>query len=246
MHRIIALWAVPRSTSTAFEWMMRQRGDLDCLHEPFGEAWYQGEDPLWHRFKDGEKTTPGLTLESVWRDICERAERGPVFLKDFPHYINHMWTPEFLSHFTHAFLIRDPAKTITSMADKWPDFHEGEVGFPEQRALFDLLWALNGSPPPVVDSDDLLENPEEMTRAFCDAVEIPFIPEALQWEPGGDPSAHSWWDGGSFHANLAASTGLTAQKRRYVALDALPPRAAQIHRRMRPHYDQLYKHRIVP
>ena len=41
MYKIVALWAVPRSTSTAFEWMMRQRGDIDCLHEPFGEAWYQ-------------------------------------------------------------------------------------------------------------------------------------------------------------------------------------------------------------
>ena len=58
MNKIVALWAVPRSTSTAFEWMMRQRGDLDCLHEPFGEAWYQGEAPLWPRFTEGEKTTP--------------------------------------------------------------------------------------------------------------------------------------------------------------------------------------------
>mgnify|MGYP004335039397 FL=1 len=29
MHKIVALWAVPCSTSTAFEWMMRQRGDMD-------------------------------------------------------------------------------------------------------------------------------------------------------------------------------------------------------------------------
>ena len=136
MYPIIALWAVPRSTSTAFEWMMRQRGDLDCLHEPFGEAWYQGESPLWQRFKPGDKTTPGLTLESTWKDIKRRAEKNPVFIKDFPHYISHLWDEEFLSHFTHAFLIRDPALTITSMFDKWPDFHEGEVGFPEQRALF--------------------------------------------------------------------------------------------------------------
>ena len=47
MHKIVALWAVPRSTSNAFEWMMRQRGDLDCLDEPFDEAWYQCEAPLW-------------------------------------------------------------------------------------------------------------------------------------------------------------------------------------------------------
>ncbi len=245
MHKIISLWAVPRSTSTAFEWMMRQRGDMDCLHEPFGEAWYQGEEPLWQRFKEGDVTTPGLTLNSVWRDIQDRAAKGPVFLKDFPHYINHMWDAEFLANFTHAFLIRDPAKTITSMHNKWPDFDEGEVGFPEQRALFDLLWALNGAPPPVIDSDDLLENPEAMVEAFCDAVGIPFLPEALSWEAGGDPSEHSWWDGGSFHANLAKSTGLTRQERRYVALEDCAPRVQQVHRRMRPHYDRLYAHRVT-
>ena len=246
MHRILALWAVPRSTSTAFEWMMRQRGDMDCLHEPFGEAWYQGEDPLWPRFRDGDKTTPGLTLESVWQDIQSRAAQRPVFLKDFPHYINHMWTPAFLSQMTHAFLIRDPAKTISSMYDKWPDFDETEVGFPEQRALFDLLWALTGSPPPVIDSDDLLEAPEAMVEAFCKAVGIPFLPHALTWEPGGNPADHSWWDGGSFHHNLARSSGLKAQARRYVEIADAPVRVQRVHRRMKPHYDHLYAHRISP
>ena len=244
MHKIVALWAVPRSTSTAFEWMMRQRGDLDCLHEPFGEAWYQGEDPLWPRFSEGDKTTPGLTLESVWEDLQTRADKGPVFIKDFPHYINHLWDRDFLAHFTHAFLIRDPAKTLTSMYNKWPDFDELEVGFPEQRALFDLLSALTGRPPPVIDSDDLLEHPEAITRAFCAAVGIPFIAEALSWEAGGDPSAHSWWDGGSFHANLAQSTGLVPQQRQYVELENTPTRVQKVYRRMRPHYEHLHRHRL--
>lgn len=244
MHKIVALWAVPRSTSTAFEWMMHQRGDLDCMHEPFGEAWYQGEAPLWPRFTDGEKVTPGLSIESVWQDIKARAEVGPVFIKDFPHYINHMWDAEFLSHFTHAFLIRDPAKTITSIYNKWPDFDELEVGFPEQRALFDLLTAIHGAPPPVIDSDDLLEDPKAVTAAFCDAVGIPFIERALTWEAGGDMSAYSWWDGGSFHANLAKSTGLMPQTRNYVDLEKTPERVRHVHRRMLPHYQHLYQHRI--
>ena len=84
-----------------------------------------------------------------------------MFIKDFPHYINHMWDADFLPNFIHAFLIRDPPKTIKSLYDKWPDFDEGEVGFPEQRALYDLLTALNGKAPPVIDSDDLLESPYE-------------------------------------------------------------------------------------
>ncbi len=246
MHPIIALWAVPRSTSTAFEWMMRQRGDLDCLHEPFGEAWYQGEDPLWPRFQPGDKTTPNLTIESVWEAIKAKAENGPVFIKDFPHYINHMWDEAFLSHFTHAFLIRDPAKTLTSLYARWPDFDELEVGNPEQRALFDLVSALNGKRPPVIDSDDLLEDPHGITAAFCDAVEIPFIPEALTWPAGGDPSEHSWWDGGSFHANLAQSTGLTPQPRKYIDLEDAPERVRRVYRRMMPHYQHLFDHRLRP
>jgi len=244
MHKIIALWAVPRSTSTAFEWMMRQRGDLDCLHEPFGEAWYQGEAPLWQRYKSGDKTTPGLTIASVWENIQHRAEKQPVFIKDFPHYINHMWSEEFLSHFTHAFLIRDPALTVTSMYNKWPDYNEGEVGFPEQRALFDLLSAINGKPPPVFDSNDLLENPPKMVEAFCDSVGIPFIPQALSWEAGADTGQYSWWDGGSFHENLKRSTGLVAQDRKYVELESAPERVRQTCRRMMPHYQRLYDHRI--
>ena len=34
--------------------MMRQRGDLDRLHEPFGEV-VSGRKPLWQRFKEGDK-----------------------------------------------------------------------------------------------------------------------------------------------------------------------------------------------
>ena len=243
MHRILALWAVPRSTSTAFEWMMRQRGDMQCFHEPFGEAWYQGETPMWPRFRDGDVRTPGLTLESVWTGLQAAAEAGPVFSKDFPHYIDHMWTDTFLDHFTHSFLIRDPAKTITSMFDKWPDFHEKEVGFAEQRELFDRICDRAGEAPPVLDSDDLLEDPHGMVEAWCNAVGIPFMARALSWEPGARDEV-SWWDGGSFHANLRNSDGLKPQKRKYVDISDAPDRVQEIHAAVLPHYEHLHGHRL--
>lgn len=244
MHKIIALWAVPRSTSTAFEWMMRQRGDLDCLHEPLGEAWYQGESPLWPRVTADSLRTPGLTLESVWSDLQKRAQTHSVFSKDFPHYVDHMWTDERLDLFTHSFLIRDPAKTITSMYDKWPDFHEKEVGFPEQRELFDRVAQKYGKAPPVIDSDDMLENPHKIISLWSQAVGIPFMAEALSWEPGARDEV-SWWDGGSFHANLRNSDGLKPQKRsQYIDITAAPDRVKDVYERMIPHYKHLYEHRI--
>ena len=243
MHKILALWAVPRSTSTAFEWMMRQRGDMTCFHEPFGEAWYQGEDPLWPRATAESKRTPGLTLESALETLKAAARERPVFSKDFPHYIAHIWDDALLALFTHSFLIRDPAKTITSMYDKWPDFHEKEVGFAEQRALFDRIAERDGRSPPVLDSDDLLEDPARMVEAWCAAVGIPFVESALRWEPGARDEV-SWWDGGSFHANLRNSDGLKPQPRRYIDIDQAPDRVKAVHATVLPHYEHLYRYRL--
>ena len=243
MHRILVLWAVPRSTSTAFEWMMRMRGDMTCFHEPFGEAWYQGEDPLWPRARPDSVRTPGLTLDGVWKTLREAASNGPVFSKDFPHYVAHMWTDERLDLFEHSFLIRDPAKTITSMFRHWPDFHPAEVGHAEQRALFDRLADRTGEAPPVIDSDDLLEDPHAVVEAWCEAVGVRFRPEALSWDPGARDEV-SWWDGGSFHENLRSSDGLKRQPRTHIDIGRAPDRVKAVYEAVLPHYEHLRAHRL--
>ncbi|MCY3851872.1 MAG: hypothetical protein OXF75_14000 [Acidimicrobiaceae bacterium] len=241
--KILALWAVPRSTSTAFEWMMRMRGDMTCFHEPFGEVWYQGESPDWPRLQPDSVRTPGLTYESAWERVRDAACNGAVFIKDFPHYLDALWSDSFFDRFTHSFLIRDPAKTVTSMHKHWPDFHIKETGFAEQRALFDYLIARHHRPPPVIDSDDLLENPPAVVAAWCEAVGIDFIPEALQWTPG-ERQEVSWWDGGSFHENLRNSRGFEPQLRTSIDLAAAPSRVREVSEFLRPHYEHLFAHRI--
>lgn len=244
MHKILALWATPRSTSTAFEWMMRMRGDMTCFHEPFGEPWYQGEEPLWPRLKADSVRTPGLTFDSVWSKLRTAAEKRPVFVKDFPHYIEHMWTEEFLAHFKHSFLVRDPAKVATSMFKHWPDFVLQETGFIEQRQLFDRLSDEMGQAPPVIDSDDLLENPNGIVEAYCKAVGIRFMPQALTWEPGARDEV-SWYDGGSWHENLRNSDGLKPQMRQYIDISEAPDRVKEIYAIALPHYKRLRAHRLT-
>jgi hypothetical protein len=244
MHKILALWATPRSTSTAFEWMMRMRGDMTCFHEPFGEPWYQGEAPLWPRLRPESPRTPGLTFESVWAELQAAAGQGPVFTKDFPHYIEHMWDDAFLAYFTHSFLIRDPAKVATSMYKHWPDFLLKETAFVEQRRLFDRVSRQLGHPPPVIDSDDLLENPHGIVAAYCKALGIPFMAEALSWE-AGDRGEVSWYDGGSWHANLRNSDGLKPQPRRTMDISEAPQRVKEIYDILLPHYRQLHAHRLL-
>jgi hypothetical protein len=223
--------------------MMRQRGDMHCLHEPYGEAWYQGEQPLWPRLTDSSLRTPGLTLDSVTDKLHALAKTEQVFIKDFPHYIDHMWSDELLDNFTHSFLIRHPAKTITSMYDKWPDFHPKEVGFREQRELFDKLLQQTGTPAPIIDSDDLLEDPHTVIRRWCDTVGIEFIESALSWEPGARDEV-SWWDGGSFHANLRNSSGLVPQTRTYTEIGDVPDRVRAIYDDCLVHYEHLHSYRL--
>jgi hypothetical protein len=243
MNKILALWAVPRSTSTVFEWMMRQRGDFVCHHEPFGEAWYYGEDRRAPR-PTQEVPRAGLCFAGVWEKLCADATHGRVFIKEFPHYVAHLADDAFLAHFHHSFLIRDPAKVLPAMFAHWPDFTLEETGFKEQRELFDRLTATLPDAPPVVDSDDLLDDPTGTVRAYCKAVGIPFVEEALEWEPG-ERAEVSWYDKGSWHDKLRESRGFVKQKREYLSVDA-NNHLRHAYDACKPHFDALRAHRMRP
>lgn len=176
--------------------------------------------------------------------MLDKAGQGAVFTKDFPHYIEHAWNDAFLSHFTHSFLIRDPAKVATSMYKHWPDFVLKEIAVLEQRELFDRVADKLGHAPPLIDSDDLLENPQGIVAAWCKAVSIPYMENALSWEPSGNVGDHSWYDGGSWHANLANSDGLKAQPRRYIDISDAPDRVKEIYNLVMPHYEHMHAHRL--
>ena len=251
MHDVIVLWATPRSTSTAFEWMMRMRGDMACFHEPFGEAWYQGDDARAPRLTAGSVRKPGLTTQGVLDTLRLTAMKHPVFSKDMPQFTDHLWGESFFSAFRHSFLIRDPAKVLASLQRSWrktgEEFERNEIGFDEQRRLFDLLCERDGAAPAVIDSDDLLADPHAVVAAWCDAVGIPFIAEALTWEPGSR-SEVLWYDGDDsiWHETLKNSDGLKPQPNSPTDVTQLSRHLRELHDAFLPHYRHLHQHRILP
>ena len=98
--------------------------------------------------------------------------------------------------------------------------------------------------PPVIDSDDLLENPHGIVEVYCNAVDIPFISGALTWEPGAREEV-SWYDGGSWHENLRDSDGLKPQPREYIDISEAPDRVKEIYEIILPHYRHLCAHRLT-
>ncbi len=232
---------------------MRMRGDMACFHEPFGEAWYQGDDARAPRLTSASSRKPGLNFDTVLQKMQAAALKRPVFSKDMPQFTDHLWNDDFLSRFEHSFLIRNPAKVLASLHRSWvksgndEGFSRNEIGFDEQRRLFDLLCTQFGKTPVVIDSDDLLENPPAMVEKYCNAIGIPFIAKALSWEPGSR-SEVLWYDGDDsiWHETLRNSDGLKAQPRKSVEVNELPENLQVLYRDFLPHYQHLHSHRLRP
>lgn len=241
-EKILALWATPRSTSTAFEWMMRMRGDLVCLHEPFGPAYYRGDDRRTTRPHENPRDH-GRTYATTWQEIKDARTHGRVFSKDFPNYIMHMADDDFLDNFQHTFLIRDPAKALASMYNQWDEFTMDEASYEDLHAMFDLVTDRYGTTPTVIDSDDLLDDTPGMVQAYCEAVGLRFIPEALEWEEG-DRTEVKWY-GGGWHDSLSSSRGLKRQKAEYRATVENNEFLAEMYEQCQPHYAALAQHKVV-
>src|SRR5688500_17146804 len=96
------------------------------------------------------------------------------------HEIDHIWLREV----TKCYIIRDPEEEITSYIKKNNDPTLEDIGFVQQREIFDWVCAHTGEIPPVIDAHDVLEDPERILRMLCDAVGVEFMEAMLSWPPG--------------------------------------------------------------
>jgi hypothetical protein len=234
--RPLALWSTPRSASTAFDRMMRQRGDHRVFTEPFSAAYYDGPDRVSARFP--RPTEPGPSYDDVWSEVLDAAERSPVFVKEMPHHLGPHLTCQTLARFRSSFLIRDPAWAVPSMLAIWDDATDEELGYGAQRHAFALLEIM-GDLPPVIDADDLRRDPARVIAQWCRAMDIEYRPDALSWEPGMPPGWERWPE---WFAGAAESRGF-APPPEGPPPEATPETAARIER-CREHYLALHRHRL--
>ncbi|KAK4695159.1 hypothetical protein P7C70_g8604, partial [Phenoliferia sp. Uapishka_3] len=112
----------------------------------------------------------------------------------------------------HTFLIRTPKKAIPSYKRLcYPGSPTGfeywdpeEVGLHEERKLFDYLRS-QGMDPLVLDSEDLLKDPEGIMRIWCEDSSIPFDEKMLSWGEGTREHFEKWK---GWHVAAENSTGM--------------------------------------
>src|SRR5919112_1831482 len=103
-----------------------------------------------------------------------------------------------------------------------------DLGVEQQVALFRRFGG------PVVDSDDLLRDPERTLRALCAALDVPFDPAMLSW-PAGPRDTDGVW-APYWYASVEASTGFGPY--RETAAD-VPSHLEPLAEQCRRFYDEL-------
>ena len=237
---VLALWATPRTVSTAFERMMIERGDHLVLDEPWSRAYYFGPERRSDRYP---LTFPESTYAAVEAGVLAAGRTSTVFVKDMAYHAAPGISDDALQAMTHTFLVREPRAALTSLHRRWPDFTDDEAGYEAQQVLFERVSDVTGSTPSVIDSDALRAEPDRVIARWCEQVGIDHRPDSLQWEAGMQPEWQLWR---SWYENAAASTGFARPSPAPLDDEALPSQIAELLPAAERAVESLQAHAIEP
>jgi hypothetical protein len=237
----IAMWSGPRNISTAMMRSFEARGDTAVCDEPFYAA-YLARTGIDHPMRDevmaSQPRDPAAVAALLLGPV---PENKPIWYQK--HMTLHLLAGDrldWMGHVRNAFLIRDPTSVLASYALKRDDVTLADIGFVQQRELFESEAQRLGRPPPVVDAADIVANPARTLERLCNALGIPYTPAMLRWPPGRRATDGVWAP--AWYQAVEKSTGFEAPKHR--AATELPPHLKALADQARPHYDALAVHRL--
>jgi hypothetical protein len=232
----IAMWSGPRTVSTALMRAWENRPDTVVADEPL-YAFYLDRTGLHHPGRDEVIASQ----PTDWRVVLARLTSAPLpagAVISYAKHMTHHLLPEVdraaLAPLRHAYLIRDPRELLASYARVRTEPTLADLGLAQEAEIFETFGG------PVVDSRDLLADPEGILRALCQALGVPFDRRMLAWPAGPRDSdgvwAPYWYD------SVRASTGFTPYR---PPPGPLPARLEPLAERCLPYFSRLHAHRIT-
>jgi hypothetical protein len=189
----IAMWSGPRNISTAMMRSFGGRSDCAVSDEPFYGAFLK---QTGHRQPMADEVIASMDCD--WQSVAD-SMCGPVpgdkplwYQKHMPHHmVGDVSIADFPDH-RHAFLIRDPDRVVASYAIKRVEVTADDLGYARQLDYVDRAAQMTGKAPVILDSADILRDPDTYLRALCSALDIPWDAGMLAWQAGTRPTDGIW------------------------------------------------------
>jgi hypothetical protein len=233
----IAMWSGPRTVSTALMRAWENRPDTSVTDEPL-YAFYLDRTGLDHPGRDEVIASQ----PTDWRVVLAGLAGVPLppgvrigYAKHMTHHLLPEVDRAALAPLRHAHLIRDPRELLASYARVRTEPTLDDLGLRQQAEIFETFGG------PVVDSRDLLTDPEGILRALCQALGVPFDPGMLSWPAGPRDSDGVWAP--YWYASVHASTGFAPYR---PPAQPLPARLEPLAQRCLPYFARLHRYRISP
>ena len=234
----IFLWSGPRNVSTALMYSFAQRDDVRAVDEPlYGH--YLRQSGAKHPGGDEVIATMNCDGTDVIQSLLATSQAEPgvtMFVKHMAHHLVDL-DLEFLQHCRNVFLIREPREMLPSLTIQIPHATLVDTGLRRQCEILEQLQKY-GQSFAVLDSRELLINPQAVLEALCAKLELRFQPGMLHWPAGPRPEDGVWakhW----YHA-VHQSSGFSA----YSPKHDFPSELQSLLNECQPWYDRLFAHAI--
>ncbi len=239
----IAMWSGPRNISTAMMRSWENRLDTQVWDEPLYPYWLATTGTL-HPGREEVLAAHKADLDAgdLQRRLASSPRGASIFYqKHMAHHLCDALLGDWMMHCRHALLVRRPDRVLSSLAVRYPEAGLEDTGLPQQVALLSQLDAMGLPSPPVVDADDVLAAPEQMLRALCDVLQVPWDQAMQSWPAGrraSDGAWAPWW-----YDRVEASTGFGPPR---TDDPQVPAPQQSILGACQELYDQLCEFRIQP
>ncbi|TKB46298.1 hypothetical protein [Thalassotalea mangrovi] len=236
----LAMWSGPRNISTAMMRSWENRADCEVIDEPF-YAYYLKHSGKVHPMQGEILASQPQQWQQVVEQLLAPRDCQLFYQKMMTHHMLDDVDLNFCRELKHCFLIRNPANVVKSYVQKIRDVSDEDIGINRQWRLYQQISAITGENIPVIDSQDVLRDPEGMLSAVCEYFDLDFDTAMLSWPAGRRESDGAWAP--HWYQRVEASTGFAPYRSDPIKLTPVQQAVADD---SMDAYQQMYAKRIIP
>ena len=181
-------------------------------------------------------------METDGKNIIREAILGEykcdiLFIKQMAHHLIDL-DESFLENVINVLLIRNPSQLISSLSQVLNNIEMRDTGIKKQYDLYKKLISLDHKPI-VIDSGEILKDPECSLSILCEAIGIPFDKKMLRWNAGKRKEDGIWAK--YWYENVHKSTSFEKQK---TSSRNLPDEYTSLYDECMVFYNEMFSHSL--